>query len=158
MQKCLTAGQKCTEMSSDLYCNKCTFHHCHCVPACARLPLDILCCQIYAVPFHPSHLFGIPPQTHGILLSYELWVSVTQHCMACLFSPHFNILEHYSVKYSQRTPQFRFDVQFNPCFVRSLREGETPKWLFLDVKQPKTRESLKFNEETEMIRSRYTET
>lgn len=50
---------------------------------------NLLCCQInllYAVPFHPSHLFNMQhsPQTHGTLLSYELWVSVTQHCMACL--------------------------------------------------------------------------
>lgn len=42
-----------------------------------------LCCHIFcAVPLHPSHLFNMrhSPQTHGILLSYELWVSVTQHC------------------------------------------------------------------------------
>lgn len=57
----------------------------HCMHACVTA-YNLLCCQICAVPFHPSHLFNMrhSPQNHGTLLSYVLWVSVTQHCMACL--------------------------------------------------------------------------
>lgn len=75
-----------------------------------------ICCQICAVPFHSSHLFNMwhSPQTHGTLLSYELWVSVTHRCMASLPFPHFSTVKQFAnSKYSQTASWFRSHVLFS---------------------------------------------
>lgn len=87
-----------------------------------------LYCEISsALPYCSSHLFNTwhSPQTHGTLLSYELWVSVTQQCMACLFfltSKSFSMPQFSSVL---RQPLI---LDFSQNIVLALK-GKEPSWL-----------------------------